>query len=107
MINNPWPFKDADYVIQINLTQNTETGEALIEFENVKNVVPDNECCTRMKMMKGFWQFTPSEDDHVVVTYQYHFHPGGNPPSAFINMSLSSLAIGTLTSMDKYVQNIE
>lgn len=106
-INNPWPFKDMDYVIRINLTQNTESGEALIEFEDVKNVLPAYECCTRMKMMKGFWRFTPSEDGHVVATYQYHFHHGFRIPASLINASFPSAAIATLTQMNECVRNIE
>jgi hypothetical protein len=106
-INNPWPFKDMDYIIRINLTQNTESGEALIEFEDVKSVVPRYECCTRMKMMKGFWRFTPSEDGHVVVTYQYHFQHGFRLPASLINASFPSAAIATLIKMNECVQKIE
>ncbi len=104
-VNNPWPIKNRDYVLQINLTQNSSTGEAHIDFTDLQDTVPENKCCVRMGKVKGFWNFTPADEGYVIVTYEYQFHPGGDLPVSAVNSAVPDLAYDTLTKMKKYIEN--
>lgn len=106
-INNPWPIKNRDYVLQNNITQTSEAGEVLIEFEDVKEALGKNKCCTRMAMVKGFWRFTPMDDGYVLVTYQYHFDPGGDLPPSLVNTALPDLPFETLSKMKHAIEHAE
>lgn len=99
MINNPWPISDRDYVLRSVVTRNPETGEAVIEFNDVKDA-PAEKCCVRMGMVKGSWHLVPEADGHVMVTYRYHFHPGGGSLPPMLNMSLPILANETLSRLN-------
>jgi hypothetical protein len=103
-VNNPWPIQNRDYVLQIDLAKNADTGEETINFKEVKDLVPENKCCVRMSMVNGFWKFTPAQDGYVDVTYRYHFHPGGKLPVSAVNAALPDLPIDTLTKMKKYLE---
>lgn len=99
MINNPWPISDRDYVIRSTVERNAKTGEAVIEFADVKDA-PAEKCCVRMGMIKGSWHLTPEPEGHVMVTYRYHFHPGGGGTPPMVNMSLPILATETLSQLN-------
>jgi len=99
MINNPWPISDRDYVLRSVVTRNPETGEAVIEFNDVKDV-PAEKCCVRMGMVKGSWHLVPEADGQVMVTYLYHFHPGGGSLPPMLNFSLPILANATMSQLN-------
>ncbi|MES2824514.1 MAG: START domain-containing protein [Pseudomonadota bacterium] len=106
-VNNPWPIKNRDYILQINVTRNSQTGEATIDFSDLKDGVPANKCCIRMGMVKGFWKFTPAEDGNVIVTYEYKFLPGGDLPVSAVNAAVPDLAYDTLTKMKQYIEHVK
>jgi hypothetical protein len=103
-IDNPWPFKNSDYVVELNLKSDDQTGESMVEFHEVKDAYPAQDCCGRMSKLRGFWKFAPVESGVTEVTYQVHLHPGGKSPSAFINMSMGMIGKDTFNALKDYVK---
>lgn len=102
-VANPWPIKDRDYVLWFNVGEKNEAGEVDIQFNDIKNILPEEKCCVRMDMVKGFWKFTPSTAGKVIVTYQYHCNPGGGLSPGLINAALPDLPVETLTNIKKMI----
>ena len=97
-ISIPWPFKNQEYVINQTISSVAETGEVRVQFNALKDYPSGTTCCRRYKAINGFWRFTPT-DDHVLVTYQVHFVPGGKFPASVINSEVPSMLVEMLTSL--------
>lgn len=102
--DNPWPIDDRDYVIQNKLTRNPDSGEVVITFQDLKKALPEQDCCLRMNRVEGMWTFTPTDDHHVVVTFQSLADPGGSLPTSVIEGIPTKLPYATLVNMNKLVQ---
>lgn len=100
-----WPAKDRDYVLRINKTHNGDNGEVVMAFEDVQNAVPADRCCVRMERYRGFWRFTPVGHNKVEVTFQNHFHPGGNFPASLVNSALATWPLETLIKLKALVES--
>jgi hypothetical protein len=103
-IDNPWPVKDRDYVIDVHLTRNAQTGEAVIAYSDVKGAVPERDDRVRVKKLASSWTFLPTKDGYVLVTYVIRFDPGGGTPASFINMALSRIGTDTFDGLRRYAQ---
>jgi START domain len=106
-IDNPWPVADRDYVVDVELQMNQETGAAQVEYQEVLGVVPAQKCCVRMERLRGYWKFVPLENGLVEVTYRMHLLPGGGSPAAFVNMSMATIGTNTFKALSEYVQELE
>jgi hypothetical protein len=101
-IANPWPIDDRDYVIDVNLTRDTKTGDAFVSFADVKGALAETRGRVRMKKMAGYWKFSPTGDGQVLVTFVMRFDPGGSTPASFINMALSRIGTDTFDGLYRY-----
>lgn len=100
-----WPAKDRDYVLQIKKTVDEDSGQVTMAFEDVQNVGPADGCCVRMERYRGFWRFTPASGGKVEVTFQNHFHPGGNFPASLVNSALADWPLETLSKLKVVVES--
>lgn len=103
-IENPWPVKDRDYVVEVDLVRDAKTGGATILARDVSGVVPENPDAVRMKKLVETWTLSPTEDGQVLATYVLDFDPGGSTPSSFINMALSKIGTDVFDGMYRYVE---
>jgi hypothetical protein len=104
-LRSPWPVKNRDYELRLQLSKNAETGEVLIRFQDIKDAGAEDGCCVRMSMFQGFWRFTPVPGNGVTVTYRNHFNPGGGFPAALVNAAVADMPMDKLTNMKKLVEN--
>lgn len=102
-INNPWPFKDMDYVLAVHV-ERQEGGGAVINFHDIA-AEQTRECCNRIKQMKGYWQFKQLPSGLVEVTYQNHFVPAGKVPAGMINSALPNFPIDKFARLRKLLQS--
>lgn len=104
-INTPWPFKNSDYVLAIEIGEQNSEGEVVVKFIDVKPALTSDDntsdCCNRLGMKKGYWMFSPMENEQVLVTYQEHFHPGVKVPSSLINAAMIDIPLQALAGMNK------
>lgn len=103
-MSTPWPVKNRNYLLQARLFENSETGGVIIKFEDIQDDLPDNKCCVRMSRYRGFWEFAPLGQGRVRVTYQNHFHPGGNFPATVVNSAIAGMPFETLVNMKEVVE---
>lgn len=107
-INNPWPFKNRDYILSLKLAPHPQNPAGVrITYSDVKDEMPKNKCCVRMEMMRGFWDFVPAGNGGVEVTYRYHFHPGGKLPGSVINSALPDMLFESLENMRNLLESTE
>lgn len=104
LIDNPWPVRDRDYVIEVELIRNPETGEAVIQDRAIEGFLPEIKSAVRMDKIREQWTFTPTDSGRVLVTYILHFDPGGGTPAAFINMALSKIGNDLFDGLYRYAE---
>lgn len=95
-IDNPWPFKDSDYVLTFNVAE--ENNTTTINFEDANQLAQSNKCCNRMPMIKGVWQIE-QDNEYVNITFTYHFDPGVKVPAGLVNAAFPDMPIEQLTNI--------
>jgi ribosome-associated toxin RatA of RatAB toxin-antitoxin module len=103
-INNPWPFKDNDYELQYNINQDADTKVVTITFNNVADGFHNDDCCKPIPMIQGQWQFKPTGDGLIDVSFLYHFDPGAGVPSGLVNSAFPEMPIEQLTKVRTLTQ---
>lgn len=99
----PWPVKDRDAVVRNAFTHDPENQSVTITITGVPDYIPGEKGLVRVKMIQGYWRFTPVENNMVQVVYQVHNDPGGNLPSWLVNSVVVSQPYNTLLNMKKMV----
>jgi hypothetical protein len=103
-INNaPWPVKDRDAVVHNNISQNPETRRVTIHITGEPDYIPPQKEFIRVKMIDGFWEFTPVGNGFVEIVYQVHNDPGGGLPSWLVNSVVVTQPYNTLLNMKKMI----
>lgn len=102
-IRNPWPFQDRDYAILYEVRKTEEEGGILVRYRDLKDAVPVQKDCVRMRKLRGYWKFVPEKDGYVAVTYVFDFDPGGGTPATFINKALPKIGRDTVLGLFRHV----
>jgi len=103
-INNaPWPVNDRDAIVHNTIIQDNEDQSVTIKIVGVPDYIPPQKGLVRVKMIDGYWRFTPVENSMVQVIYQVHNDPGGDLPSWLVNSVVVSQPYNTLVNMQKRV----
>lgn len=103
-MNMQWPAKDRDYVLHVTQVFDEPSGGVTLMFKDVQGVGPAGDCCVRMERYRGFWRFTPVGNGLVEVTFQNHFHPGGNFPASLVNSAVADWPLDTLSKLKILVE---
>lgn len=106
-IKNPWPVKDRDFVIEMNSKLEGEKGGILIEYKEVEGVVPEDKCCIRAKMFRGFWKFSPDINGNTIATYVLSFDPAGTTPASFISWSMPRFGGNIFSALSERVKKLK
>jgi len=106
MMENPWPFSNRDYLLQVTLDTSVETGTVLISYEILKGDMAKNECCIRSNIVKGYWKFTPASDGFTEVINQFHEDPAGALPASLLNNVMPSLPVNLLAEISKEISKV-
>ena len=101
MVTMPFPFKDRDLVMIMRQMQANDG--VLIKFTRIDHELAEIEGVVRMPISEGSWILTPDENGSTNVIHQFKGDPGGNVPSAIINMFLVGGPINTLTNLKAYL----
>jgi len=101
----PWPVSDRDAAVLNTISQDPKNRIVTIKIEGVPEYIPPQKGLVRVKMIKGYWQFTPLENSCTKVVYQVHNDPGGDLPSWLVNSVAVSQPYNTLLNMKKIVSH--
>jgi len=99
----PWPVSDRDAIVHNTIIQNNEDRSVIIRIIGVPDYIPPTKGMVRVKMIDGYWRFTPLENSMVQVIYQVHNDPGGDLPPWLVNSVVVSQPYNTLVNMQKIV----
>ena len=99
----PWPVSDRDAIVHTTISQPTPKGPVTIDIRGVPGYIPQKKGLIRVKMIKGFWRFTPLGKGFAEVIYQVHNDPGGDLPSWLVNSVVISQPYHTMINMREMV----
>ncbi|MCP9767876.1 hypothetical protein EGI22_08120 [Lacihabitans sp. LS3-19] len=106
-INMPWPAQDRDVVVINKVKQHKETKEVVSEDNCNWTGLPVSKDYVRIKEFYAKWVFQPTASG-VKGTYIFHSDPGGDLPSAVVNMFINEGPVNSikglkaLVKLDKY-----
>lgn len=101
----PWPVSDRDYVIHMNISQNTSDYSVLMTFEAEIQASENNEDCVPVTQLKGYWRFTPKSLNRVLIEYETSADPAGDLPAWLANSFVVDQPYGTLKKLKQRVEN--
>lgn len=99
----PWPVSDRDAIVHNTIVQDNKDHSVTIRIIGVPEYIPPQKGLVRVKMIDGYWRFTPVEQSMVQVIYQVHNDPGGDLPAWLVNSIVVSQPYNTLANMQKLV----
>lgn len=99
----PWPVCDRDAVVYNRISQDPENHQVTIRIRGVPEYIPPKKGLVRVKMIDGFWEFTPMGEGFVKVVYQVHNDPGGGLPSWLVNSVAITQPYKTILNMKKII----
>lgn len=100
----PWPVSDRDAIVLNTVRQEIPKGPVKIDILGVPDYVPEKKGLVRVKMIRGYWLFTPLGEGLTEVVYQIHNDPGGDLPSWLVNTVVVSQPYNTMLNMRKLVE---
>jgi hypothetical protein len=99
-----WPVSDRDVVGKADWTIDKETGTLYLHAEGVKSSYKMDKKKVRMPLLIADYILVPKGPDKTEITYIALADPGGNLPSALVNMLTKNLSIQTIAGMREMVK---
>lgn len=109
-INMPWPSTDRDIVAINKVSQNPNTKEVISEDICNWKGLAEKKDLVRIKDFYAKWTFIPTRNG-VKGTYIFHSDPGGDLPSAVVNLFINEGPVNSIKGLknmlklDKYKNN--
>lgn len=113
MVNDlPWPVTDRALLLHATISQRMSDRVVTVNLESVdpdtlaeaqQALVPGDKGVVLIEKAKGFFRFTPIDEQHTHVEYQMHTEPSGALPAALVNSMLVDTPFYTLKSMQSVV----
>lgn len=105
VIDAPFPFSDRDMIQKMSLTQDKKTKELTVSLNNLPDYLDEKDGRVRMPDARGFWRFTPTNDDKLKILFQYRNDPGGNLPAWLVNPFIVSSPFNSVQNLREMVKN--
>ena len=83
----PWPIKDRDLVVELNLNQTPENLN--IQVKSIPDFMPKNPDFIRVPYSLATWNVTQATNNKLKVDYTFSIDPGGSIPSWIVNATLT------------------
>jgi hypothetical protein len=83
----PWPLKDRDLIIELNIT-NTANGFSA-QAKSLSGYMPDNKNYIRVPYSLSVWKVEQASTNKMKVDYTFSVDPGGSIPSWIVNATLT------------------
>lgn len=97
----PWPVQDRDYVLEINTSNNAETGEFSMSMYAVADKRPKDPKYVRVTVAETHYFFRPQGEDKTEMIWLQHTEPGGSIPSWLVNALIVDIPIKSMKSLEK------
>jgi hypothetical protein len=86
-----FPFKDREYVVVSEFTQDPETKELRVDYLAVPDALPPDDCCVRITHMHNKWRFTPLDNGEIETEFELDTSSGGFFPDLIISLGAPGL----------------
>jgi hypothetical protein len=100
----PWPFKDREVLMDVRIAQD---AGGIVRIDNVESAkaarYPLKDCCLRMPVVQGYWQFKPLDNGQVEIIMMGYAHPGGNIPTGIVNLLIQEHPYNSLQALRKVI----
>lgn len=100
----PWPFKDRDLCVDVNISINKTNGEFKINAVPLSGIVPEKKDLIRIKDYKQVWTVRQLNNrSHVEL--EFYVDPIDNIPIWFLNMVMIDSPIISINNVRRQVVN--
>jgi hypothetical protein len=97
----PRPFMPREFLLASQVSQDLNSGAALVTFTAVPDRLPRNACCFRMAEMHNSWKFTPLGNGEIEVEFTEHMDQG--LPYVLVNQNMARGVYRTLKFLPRYL----
>jgi len=111
VVKTPFPVNNRDTIQHTILSQDNGTKTVTINLTASPEILPEVPGTVRVPKSRGFWKFTPLENNQVEVTFQLHSDPGGSLPEWLANNFVTETPLKAVINLiklageDKYRSN--
>ncbi len=100
----PWPFKDRDLCVDVNISINKTNGEFKINAVPLSGIVPEKKDLIRIKDYKQVWTVRQL-NNRSQVELEFYVDPIDNIPIWFLNMVMIDSPIISINNVRRHVVN--
>jgi hypothetical protein len=87
VLNTGLPFfANREFVVKTEYIPNSETKEIFYEVSSVPNIIPQDNCCVRVRHINNSWRWTPKENGDLEVVLIVDFDMAGFMPDFMFNL---------------------
>ncbi len=97
----PWPVRNRDAPLDLEIRQDPETGTVTIAYEANDELLEPQSGYVRMPALNGILEFTPLRPGEVHVTFQVVLDPGGYIPAWIANLILRDIPYFSLRRLQR------
>jgi ribosome-associated toxin RatA of RatAB toxin-antitoxin module len=111
VVKAPFPVSNRDTIQHTILSQDFVSKTVLINLSASPETLPEVQGTIRIPKSRGFWKFTPLDNNQVEVTFQLHSDPGGTLPEWVANIFVTETPLKAVLNLiklageDKYRSN--
>ena len=97
----PWPVKDRDYVLEINTSNDPETGAIFMNMYAVDNKMPAKDDYVRVTVQETHYFFYELPDNKTKMIWLQHTEPAGSIPSWLVNALIVDIPYKSMKALEE------
>ncbi|MEP6595216.1 MAG: START domain-containing protein [Ginsengibacter sp.] len=100
----PWPMKNRDQAIRINLFPDSINRKLKITTVGEPNAIPATKGIVRVPYFLGIWQVNAIDNKRISIQYYLNVDPGGSIPGWIANMFVAKGPYETFINLSKLLK---
>ncbi|MCP5162838.1 MAG: START domain-containing protein [Hahellaceae bacterium] len=97
----PWPFKDRDYILKVEITSDPATQEINMHMVAANDKIPANDDYVRVTIAETSYLISPVNESQTKVIWLQHTDPGGVLPGWLVNTLVVDIPVKSLQALEK------
>lgn len=97
----PWPFRDRDYVLEINTSNDPETGLIEMRMYAVDGKKPASDDKVRVEAAETIYFFRAIDDETTEMVWLQHTEPAGSLPSWLVNALIIDIPLNSILALEE------
>ena len=103
--NPPWPIKNRDVLVHVNISQHPEDHSVVIKGIATKDIIPHRKGYLRITESISIWKFIPISNQEIQIEVYSHVDPGGGIPAWLNNILITKTPYLSLKKMRKLAES--